>query len=388
MNLQNWKWYVINDQNNTDYGEGNEDSATVKFETKVIKSDLCYYSDAYILVTGIITVRNSNENTRVTFKNCTPFTKCITHINDEHVDNADNLDLIMPIYNLIEYSDNYSDTSGRLWQFKRDEQGMNIGDLADTNVDNSSSFKCKSSFFRSLTDAYNGVFKDLKIAVPLKYLSNFWRSLEMLLSNCKIHLELNWSKNRVMPNVVGDTAFKITNTKFYVPIVTLSNKDNVKLVKLLEEGFEIPVYWNEYQTKIETRDSDNNNLTRFPLDASFQGVRRLFVLAFDNTDNGAKKVERNSHTKYFLPRVNITNYNVLIDGRNFYDQPINDLVKQYDEIRKTATGQGDDYTTGCLLDYQYFKDHYQLIAVDLSKEKELDADSRAIQETEFYGMYS
>ena len=150
------------------------------------------------------------------------------------------------------------------------------------------------------------------------------------------------------------------------------------MVKLLEEGFKRPVYWNQYQTKIETKDLDNNNFTRFPLDASFQGVRRLFVLAFDNTDNGAKKVERNSHTKYFLPRVNITNYNVLIDGRNFYDQPINDLVKQYDEIRKTATGQGDDYTTGCLLDYQYFKDHYNLIAVDLSKQKELDADSRAI----------
>ena len=89
-------------------------------------------------------------------------------------------------------------------------------------------------------------------------------------------------------------------------------------------------------------------LTRFPLDASFQGVRRLFVLVFDNTENGAKKVERNSHTKYFLPRVNITNYNVLIDGRNFYDQPINDLIKQYDEIRKIATGQGGDCKTGCL----------------------------------------
>ena len=77
----------------------------------------------------------------------------------------------------------------------------------------------------------------------------------------------------------------------------------------------------------------------------------MLVLAFDNTDNGTKKVERNHHTKYFLPRVDITNYNVLIHGRNFYDQPINDLVKQNDEIRKTATGQGDDYTTGCLLDY-------------------------------------
>ena len=119
----------------------------------------------------------------------------------------------------------------------------------------------------------------------------------------------------------------------------------------------------------------------------------MFVPAFNNTtanvpnnpiNNTNNRVLRNSHTKYFLPRVNITNYNVLIDGRNFYDQPINDLVKQYDEIRKTATGQGDDYTTGCLLDYQYFKDHYNLIAVDLSKQKELDADSRAIQQIKFY----
>ena len=178
----------------------------------------------------------------------------------------------------------------------------------------------------------------------------------MPLINSKIHLELNWNKDCAMLTI-ADTTFKIKSTKLYVPIVPLLSKDNVKLVKILEEGFKRPVYWNEYQTKIESRNLDNNNLTRFPLDASFQGVRRLFVLAFDNTDNGAKKVERNSHTKYFLPRVNITNYNVLIDGRNFYDQPINDLVKQYDEIRKTVTGQGDDYTTGYLLDYQYFKDH-------------------------------
>ena len=108
--------------------------------------------------------------------------------------------------------------------------------------------------------------------------------------------------------------------------------------------------------------------TGFPLDASFQGDRRLFVLAFNNTtvnvpnNNTNSRVLRKSHTKYFLPRVNITNYNVLIDGRNFYDQPINDLVKHYDEIRKTATGQGEDYITGCLLDYQYFNDHYNLIA--------------------------
>ena len=194
-----------------------------------------------------------------------------------------------------------------------------------------------------------------------------------------------------MSNIAEVTKLKITNTKLYVSIVTLSSKDNAKLVKLLEEGFKRPVYWNEYQTKIETRNLGNNNFTRFPLDASFQGVRRLFVLAFNNTtvnvpnnpiNNTNNRVLRNSHTKYFLPRVNITNYNVLIDGKNIYYQPINDLVKQYDEIRKTATGQGDDYTTGCLLDYQYFKDHYNLIAVDLSKQKELDAHSRAIQQIE------
>ena len=109
----------------------------------------------------------------------------------------------------------------------------------------------------------------------------------------------------------------------------------------------------------------------------------MFVLAFDNTNNG-NKVERESHRKYFLPRVNITNYNVLIDGRNFYDQPINDKIKKYDEIRKISIGKGDNYTTGCLLDYKYFKDHYQLIAGDLSKQKELNADPRAIQQIEFY----
>ena len=121
------KWYVINDQNNTDYGEGNENGTTVKFETQVIKSNLCGYSDAHILVTGHITATRGNANTRVAFKNCASFTKCMIDINDEHVDNADHLDIIMPMYNLIECSDNYSDTSGTFLQFKRDKQNMNNG---------------------------------------------------------------------------------------------------------------------------------------------------------------------------------------------------------------------------------------------------------------------
>ena len=141
------KWYVINDQNNTVYGEGNEDNRTVKFETRVIKSNLCDYSDAYILVTGDITATGDNADTRVAFKNCVPFTKCITHINDEHVDNAYNLDILMPMYNLIEYSGNYLDTSGSSGQFKRDEQNINSENTpVGVNSTNSTSFKYKSIF--------------------------------------------------------------------------------------------------------------------------------------------------------------------------------------------------------------------------------------------------
>ena len=173
----------------------------------------------------------------------------------------------------------------------------------------------------------------------------------------------------------------------YVSVITLSTKDNKNLTEQLDEEFRRSVYWNEYKSKIETKTADDNNVTRFPLDASFQDVNRLFFLAFDNTENGNKKVERDSHRKHFLPRVNITNYNVLSDGRHFYDQPINETnqIKKYYEIRKIVTEKGHNCATGCLLGYQYFKDHYQLTAVALSKQKELDADSKANQQIKFYG---
>ena len=215
----------------------------------------------------------------------------------------------------------------------------------------------------------------------------------MPLIDCTIDLELNWNDDCVMygantyagggNNIDRETAFGTTSTKLYVPVVNLSTKDNVNLTKQLNEGFKRSVSWNEYKSKIEIKAADNNSVTTFPLDASFQGVNKLFVAAFNNTtedvsgnpiNNTANRVQRDSHRKYFLARVNITNCNVLIDGRNFFDQPINDQIKKYDEIRKIVTGKGDDCTTGCLLDYQYFKDHYQSIAVDLPKQKQLDAD--------------
>ena len=359
------KNYIINDQNNGQYGRNNKNDSAIKFETKVIKPNLCDYSDAYILVTEDIKITNIAANTNVAFKNSTPFARCVTHINDEYVETPENVDIIMPMYNFIEYSDDYADTSGSLYQFKRGESPMNnAGNPNNVALDNSTSFKYKANLLGKATDADSNErsLKNTKIVVPLKYLSNFSRSLEMPLINCKIHLEINWSNNCVMYGAVtyagGDnvnnreTTFQITSTKLYVPVVTLSTKDNVNLTKQLNEGFKRSVYWNEYKSKIETKEADTNNLKRFPLDATFQGVNRLFVLAFDNTNNGANKVQRDSHRKYSLPRVNITNYNVLIDGRNFYDQPINDQIKKYDEIRKIATGKGDDYTTGCLFDYQ------------------------------------
>ena len=140
------KWYIINDQNNRQYDRGNENGSTIKFETKVIQPNLCDYSDAYILVTGDIKVTNIAADNNVAFKFFAPFTRCVTHINDEHVETAENLDIIMPMYNLIEYSGNYSESSGSLYQFKRDESPMN-NDVNPLNIalNNSSSFKDKAS---------------------------------------------------------------------------------------------------------------------------------------------------------------------------------------------------------------------------------------------------
>ena len=129
--------FAKNDQNNGQYDRGNENYSTIKFETKVIKPNLCDYSDAYILVTEDMKVAGVAADTNVAFKNCTPFTRCVTHINDEHVETAENLDIVMPMYNLIEYSDNYADSSGSLYQFKRDESPMNdAGNPNNVALDN------------------------------------------------------------------------------------------------------------------------------------------------------------------------------------------------------------------------------------------------------------
>ena len=368
----------------------------LRFETKVIKPNLCDYSDAYIFITG--NIQNEPANSVKAFKNCTSFGTCdvTVAINDEHVEKAEDLDIVMPMCNLLEYSDNYQNSTGSLYRFKRDEPPDNNADVGN----NTTSLVYKSKLIKG-TDDNNA--NNVKLVVPLKYVSNFFRSLELPLVNGKIDLELTWHKDCIISSAdaaAGQVvSFMIMDTKLYIPIVTLSTKDNTNLTKQLNEGFKRTIYWNQYVSKpFPKTPHKKTGITRFSLDAAFQGVNRLFVLAFEdaNADEAAdasapqnlvaNQVIRNSYIKYFVPRVDTTSYNVLIDGRNFYDQPINDSIRKYDEIRKIATGNGDNYVTGCLLDYEYFKKNYRLIAVDLSKQRELDADPRAIQQIKFIGM--
>ena len=342
----------------------------------MLKSSLCDYSDAYILVKGKITIagagndaaaRQADErNKGVIFKNCAPFINCISEINNTQIDNAKDIDIVMPMYNLIEYSDNYVKTTGSLWQYFRDEP-------VDDDIEDSKSFKSKTKITGKTPNDDNE--KDVEIMVPLKYLSNFWRTFEMLLINCEVNLIFTWSSTCVITESNGAGIFTITDTKPYVSVVTLSTQENTKFLQQLKSGFKRVINWNKYLSKPELL-AQNPNLNHL-VESRFQKVNRLFVLAFEDDS------QRTAHDSYYLPIVEIKDYNIMINGENFFDQSIKNNKLTYENIRKIAAGQGDDYTTGCLLDYSYFADTYKMIAVDLSKQQTLDADPRAIQQINF-----
>ena len=374
-------WVEINDESRGAYNVNSQ----IKFKTTMLKSSLCDNSDVYILVKGTINVNNTaaqgaaanNTNKKVIFKNCAPFTNCISEINNTEIDNAKDIDIVMPMYNLIEYSDSYAKTTGSLWQYSKDIPARNNNDeifaFAANNVTDSFNFKAKIT-----GQTEDDGTKDVEIMIPLKYLSNFWRTLEMPLINCEVNLILTWSSTCVLiatgvPNQAA--TFEITDTKLYVPVVTLSTQENTKFFQQLKSGFKRVINWNKYLSKPELL-AQNPNLNHL-VEPSFQGINRLFVLAFENDD------DRTSDNQYYLPTVEIKDYNIVINGENFFDQPIKNNKITYDNIRKIAAGQGDDYTTGCLLDYPYFADTYKMIAVDLSKQQALDADPRAIQQINF-----
>ena len=339
----------INDESRGAYNV----TSQIKFKTTMLKSSLCGYSDAYILVKGTISVNNTaaegaganNTNKKVIFKNCAPFTSCISEINNTQIDSAKDIDIVMSMYNRIEYSDNYAKTTGSLWQYCKDIPSRNnnnqIINFAANNRTDSFNFKAKIT-----GQTGNNGTKDVEIMVPLKYLSNFWRTLEMPLINCEVNLILTWSSTCVLiaTGVQNQNAtFAITDTKLYVPVVTLSTQENTKFFQQLKSGFKRVINWNKYLSKSEllAQNPNRNHL----VEPSFQGVNRLFVLAFENDD------DRTSDEQYYLPTVEIKDYNIMINGENFFDQPIKNNKVTYNNVRKIATGQGDDYTTGCLLDY-------------------------------------
>ena len=296
----------------------------------MLKSSLCDYNDAYSLVKGRITIigvgadavaRQADERDKgVAFKNCTPFTNCISEINNTQVDNAKDIDIVMPMYNLKEYSDNYAKTTGSLWQYFRDEP--------DDNLDDSESFKSKIKITGKTPN--NANVKDVEIMVPLKHLTNFRRTLEMPLINCEVNLILTWSSTCVITNSNGARRSAITDTKLYVPLVTLSTQENTKLLQQLKSDFKRVINWNRYLSKPELL-AQNPNLN-YLVEPSFQGVNRLFVLTFEND------VRRILHTSYYLPNVEIKDYNIMINGENFFDQPIKNNKVTYENIRKIATG--------------------------------------------------
>ena len=205
----------------------------------------------------------------------------------------------------------------------------------------------------------------------------------MPLINCKIKLNLTWKKECVLSTAAGEAVFIINDTKLYVLVVTLSKEDNKNFIEQQNKEFQRSIYWNEYKTKELAPDADANVFKYISLDPSFQGINRLFIMTYSRE---AGQPTRNGERKYYLPRTDLKKYNVIIDGRNFYDNLIESDIEKYRELKKVMIGKGEDYTTGSLLDYNCFNKHYKQVAVDLSKQKELDADRRAIQQIEFEYM--
>ena len=207
----------------------------------MLRSSLCHYSDAYIFVKGNISINNTagagaaanNANKKVIFKNWAAFINCISKINNTQIGNAEYIDIVMPMYNLIEYSDNYSKTSGSLWQYCKEIPAVDDdGDITNFDGTNETdSFKFKTKINGQTGN--NGRIDNVETMVLLKYLSNFWRTLEMSLINYEVELILTWSANCVIIYSDVDNqypTFTITETNLYAPVVTLSTQDNAKLL--------------------------------------------------------------------------------------------------------------------------------------------------------------
>ena len=313
---------------------------------------------------------------KLTFKNNAPLGSCISKIINKLIDNAKDPDIVMSMYNLIEYSDIYSMTSGSLWNYYRDEVNYNAN---ENNADNyrinnsktitSRSFEYKAKLIGSTPNTLNA-----EVVVQLKYLRNFWRFLDLPLFNCEIELDLSWSKECIIsetyktpkvpanpmanpPNpLIQATAttgatFQINNAKFYFPVVTLSINDNVKFLENIKQGFKRTISWNKYRSEI-TRQTKNNSLD-YLIDPKFRNINRLFVFLFKN---GNDDPTTNSFDNDYVPSVEIKYFNALIDNKSFFDQPVKHKQEAYEKLIQMS--RNNDYTTENLLDYLYHQNYY------------------------------
>ena len=384
-----------------------DESKSIRFKTPMLRSNLCDYSDAYILVKGTVTVtapgaNNGANNIRdkrnrpLILKNNAPFVSCITRINGELIEDDYYLDIVMSMYNLLEYSKNYRKTIGSLYNYYRDE----LSDDADDNnfdnikVVNSNTFKYKNEI-TGITynvdagaqgyDVNKNGTQEVELAIPLEYLGNFWRALNILLISCEVSLELKWDKNCVITSLEqrdiaeGNRDNAPTGAtldcKLYAPAVILSKDDEIKLLTNLKSGFKREIIWNKYRSQMTT-EAVNNNLNIL-IDSTFTNVRRLFVLTYQNAD------DRQSFSQFYLLNDMVKDYNVIIDKLAFFDLPIKTEEEAYEKIIDIS--RNNEYTAGNSLDYDYFKKYYKLIAIDLSKRQVLQENEDLIQQINFIG---
>ena len=305
----------------------------------------------------------------------------------------------MSVHNLLEYSKNYRKTVESLYDYYRDELSHDADDNNFDNIKvvNSNAFKYKNKITGNTYNVDAGAqgydvnkngTQEVELAIPLKYLGNFWRALNIPLISCEVSLELKWDKNCVITsleqrdigggnrdNAPTGATLAINYCKLYVPAVTLSKDDEIKLLTNLKSGFKREIIWNKYRSQMTT-EAVNNNLNIL-IDPTFTNVNRLFVLAYQNAD------DRQSFSQFYLPRVMVKDFNVIIDKLAVFDLPIKTEEEAYEKIIDIS--RNNEYTTGNLLDYDYFKKYYKLIAIDLSKQQVLQENEDLIQQINFIG---
>ena len=251
------KWIELYDQTGGSCNVNKE----IRIKTPMLRSDLCDFRDVYIVVKGTITteqntnINNDGHNKPFVFKNNAPFISCILKINSVLIDNAEDLDFVMPMYNLIEYKKNYRKTTGSLWNYYRDEPD-------NDEIRDSKSFKYRTSITGN-TPNDSDTITGAEIVITLKHMSDFRKSFKIPLINCEVSLTLIWSKNRVLahstvvltaqgnnPAIINPKDSKFQRTKLYVPVVTLSKENDKKLLEQLKSGLKGTVKWKKYKSQI------------------------------------------------------------------------------------------------------------------------------------------